>query len=59
MDENKLYVNPDKTKYLLFNSEDNNVPVSVNFTLNTISSSESVKKPRYCFQSVMSMEKHI
>ena len=57
--ENKLSVNPDKTEYLLFNSKNINVPVSINLNLNTISPSECAKNLGVIFQSDMSMEKHI
>ena len=40
---NKLSVNPDKTKYILFNKKNINVPVSINLKLNTISPSEFLK----------------
>ena len=56
---NKLSVNPDKTKYLLFNSTNINVPVSINLNLNTISPSECAKNLDVIFQSDMSMDKHI
>ena len=56
---NKLSVNPDKTEYLLFNSKNINVPVSINLNLNTISPSECAKNLGVIFQSDMSMDKHI
>ena len=56
---NKLSVNPDKTEYLLFNSKNINVPVSINFNLNTISPSECANYLDVIFQSDMSMDKHI
>ena len=56
---NKLFVNPDKTEYLLFNSKIINVPVSINLNLNTISPSESAKNLGVIFQFNISMDKHI
>ena len=56
---NKLSVNPDKTEYLLFNSKNINVPVSINLNLNTISPSECAKNLGVIFQSDMSMDKHV
>ena len=56
---NKLSVNPDKTDYLLFNSKNINVPVSINLNLNAISPSECAKNLLVIFQSDMSMNKHI
>ena len=56
---NKLSVNPDKTEYLLFNSKNINVPVSINLNLNTILSSECAKNLGVIFQSNMSMDKQI
>ena len=56
---NKLSVNPDKTEYLLFNSKNINVPVSINLNLNTISPSEYAQNLGVIFQSDMSMDKHI
>ena len=56
---NKLSVNPDKTEYLLFNSKNINVPVSINLNLNTISPSKCAKNLGLIFQSDMSMDKHI
>ena len=56
---NKLSVNPDKTEYLLFNSKNINVLVSINLNLNTISPSECAKNLDVIFQSDMSMDKHI
>ena len=56
---NKLSVNPDKTEYLLFNSKNINVPVSINLNSNTISPSECAKNLGVIFQSDMSMDKHI
>ena len=56
---NKLSVNPDKTEYLLFNSKNINVPVSINLNLNTISPSECAKNLGVIFQSDMFMDKHI
>ena len=56
---NKLSVNPDKTEYLLFNSKNINVPVSINLNLNNISPSECAKNLGVIFQSDMSMDKHI
>ena len=56
---NKLSVNPDKTEYLLFNSKNINVPVSINLNLNTISPSECAKNLGVIFQSDMSMDKRI
>ena len=56
---NKLSVNPDKTEYLVFNSKNINVPVSINLNLNTISPSECAKNLGVIFQSDMSMDKHI
>ena len=56
---NKLSVNPDKTEYLLFNSKNVNVPVSINLNLNTISPSECAKNLGVIFQSDISMDKHI
>ena len=56
---NKLSVNPDKTEYLLFNSKNINVPVSINLNLNIISPSESAKNLGVIFQSDMSVDKHI
>ena len=55
---NKLSVNPDKTEYLLFNSKNISVPVSINLNLNTISPSECAKYLGVIFQSDMSMNKH-
>ena len=55
----KLSVNPDKTEYLLFNSKNINVPVSINLNLNTISPCECAKNLGVIFQSDMSMDKHI
>ena len=56
---NKLSVNPDKTEYLLFNSKNINVPVSINLNLNTISPSECAQNLGVIFQPDMSMDKHI
>ena len=56
---NKLSVNPDKTEYILFNSKNINVPVSINLNLNTILPSECAKNLGVIFQSDMSMDKHI
>ena len=56
---NKLSVNPDRTEYLLFNSKNINVPVSINLNLNTISPSEYAKNLGVIFLSDMSMDKHI
>ena len=56
---NKLSVNPDKTEYLLFNSRNIKVPVSINFNLNTISPSKCAKNLGVIFQPDMSMDKHI
>ena len=56
---NKLSKNPDKTEYLLFNSENINVPVSINLNLDTISPIESAKNLGIISQSDMSMDKHI
>ena len=56
---NKLSVNPDETDYLLFNSKNISVPVSINLNLNTISPSECAKNLSVIFQSNMSMDKHI
>ena len=56
---NKLSVNPDKTEYLLFNSKNIKVPVSINLNLNTISPSECAKNLGVIVQSDMSMDKHI
>ena len=56
---NKLSANLDKTEYLPFNSKNINVPVSINFNLNTISPSESATNLSIIFQSNMSMDKHI
>ena len=56
---NKLFINPDKTEYLLFNSKNINDPVSINLNLNTISPSECAKNLGVIFQSDMSIDKHI
>ena len=56
---NKLSVNPDKTEYLLFNSKNINVPVSINLNLNTILPGECAKNLGVIFQSDMSRDKHI
>ena len=56
---NKLFVNPDKTEYLLFNSKNINAPVSINLNLNTISPSKCEKNLCVLFQFDMSMDKHI
>ena len=53
---NKLSVNPDKTEYLLFNSKNINVPISINLNLNTILPSECAKNFGVIFQSDMSMD---
>ena len=56
---NKLFENPNKTEFLLFNSKNINVPISFNINLNTISPSESAKNLSIIFRSDMSMGKHI
>ena len=56
---NKLSVNPDKTEYLLFNSKNINVLVSIYLNLNTISPSESTKDHDVIFESDMFMDNHI
>ena len=56
---NKLSVKPNKTKYLLFNSKNINVPVIINLNLNSISPSKSTKNFDIIFLSDMSMDKHI
>ena len=55
---NKLSVNPDKTEYLLLNSKNISVPVSINLNLNTISPRECAKNLGVIFQSDMSMDKY-
>ena len=48
-----------KTKYLLFNSKNVKVPVSINLNLNIISPSEFAKNLAIIFHSDMSIDKHI
>ena len=55
----KLSVNSDKTDYLMFNSKNINVPVSINLNLNTVSPSVCAKNLGIIFQFDMSMDKHI
>ena len=56
---NKLSINLDKTRYLLLNYKNINVPVSIILNLNTVSPSESTKHLRIIFQSDMFMDTHI
>ena len=59
MDDRKQTVNPDKTEYLLFNSKDINVPVSININSNILSPSESAKILSVIYHSDMFMDKNI
>ena len=56
----KLFVNPNKIEYLLFNPNNVNLHVNIsNLGSNTISPSDSVKNLGVIFQTDVSMDKHI
>ena len=56
----KLYVNPYKTEYFLFNQQHfNNPNCSINIDFNIISPNDSAKHLGVVFQSDMSVDKHI
>ena len=60
MKSNKLSLNPNKTKYLLFNPNNVNLPINIiNLGSNTISPSDSAKNLGVIFQTDMFMDKHI
>ena len=60
MISNKLFVNPNKIEYLLFNPNNENLPVNIiNISSNTISPSDSAKNLGVIFQTDKSMNKHI
>ena len=60
MTSNKLSFNLNKTEYLLFYSNNANLPVNIiNLSSNTISPNDSLKNLGVIFQMDLSMEKHI
>ena len=60
MISNKLYVNPNKTEYHLFNPNNVNFPVNItNLGSNTCSPGDRAKNLGTIFQTDISMDKHI
>ena len=60
MTSNKLFVNPNKTEYLLFNQSNINLPVNtINLDSNIISYSDSAKNVGVIFQTDKSLDKYI
>ena len=56
---NKLYSNPKKTEYFLFNPKNFNNPNCINIDYNIISPNNSANNHGVVFQSDMSVDKHI
>ena len=59
MTSNKLSFNQNKTEYLLFNTNNVNLPLNtISLGSNTISPSDNAKNLGVIFQADMSMDKH-